>query len=164
LITPATLFVVSSTNSVNLETEAHALDISNATEAHRFSYFTPLNNTYANATNNSYSFDGPRSILTRLSTATSSFGQILPINHTYSDSFYSIQILGPYVSCATANSTVGEIMNAFLQNMNAAMKEDSLAFIDAYYAFVPSFDSDVSGFTTLFINGRNITAMDQPRL
>jgi hypothetical protein len=141
-----------------------SLDITNNTEAHRFAYYTPLNNTYANAINNSYSFDGPRSILTRISTATTSFGQILPINHTYSDSSYSIQFLGPYVNCTSANSTVGDIINAFLQNINETMKEDSLAFLDAYYAFVPSFDSDVSGSTTLLINGRNITALDQPRL
>lgn len=141
-----------------------SLDITKNTEAYRFAYFTPLIRTYANANSKSYSFDGPRSILTRISTAAASFGQILPINHTYSDSFYSIQFLGPYVNCAAANSTVGDVINAFLQNMNATMKEDSLAFLDGYYAFVPSFDSDVSGSTTLLINGRNITAMDQPRL
>ena len=141
-----------------------SLDITNASEAHRFAYFTPLNDTYANANPNSYSFDGPRSILTRLSTATASLGQVLPINHNFVNSSYSIQFLGPYVNCYEANSTVEEIMDAFLQNMNVTLQENSQYLVDAYYAFVPSFDANVDGATTIFINGRNYTALDQPRM
>jgi len=169
LITPATLFVVPSISSVSVNASVPSLDITNSSEAHRFAYFTPLNTTISNADPNSYIFDGPRSILTRLSTATASYGQILPISPPFSDSSYSLSFAGPYVNCTSGNansfnSTVQGFMELFLQKMNSSLHQSSLGEQFAYYAFVPSFDLDVEGSNTVFFNGTGLTALDQPRL
>ena len=166
MITPATLFVVSGFHSIYNETGVLSVDISNATNANYFAYFIPLNDTgnYVNANNESQSFNGARSILTRLSTASASLGQILPITPPFNDCSYPLNFSAPYVNCTTANSTVEYLIDAFLHEMNSTWEESGLAFIEAYYAFVPSYDADVDNANTILYNGINYTALDMPRL
>jgi len=147
----------------------HCLDIRNSSEAHRFAYYTPANTSVSDADPNSYIFDGPRSVLTRLSAATASYGQILPISPPFSETSYSLTFDGPYVNCASGNanafnSTVQGFVDLFLQKMNSSLHQSSLGEQFAYYAFVPSFDVDVEGSNTAFFNGTGLTALDQPRL
>lgn len=143
----------------------HSLDIVNSSESDRFAYFTPANTTALDANINSSIFDGPRSILTRLSTATTSFGQILPISPPFGDSAYSIQFGAPSVMCNAANSTVVDAINAYIANLTKTLSQSSSGELSeqvAYAAFVPSFDTDPSN--SIFFDGINITALDQPRL
>ena len=137
--------------------------ISNATKGKYFAYYTPLNMTDPAARNDSFSLSGPRSILARLSTATAASGQILPITPPFPNSSYSIQFVGPYVSCDTANSTVEQFLDAFLKQYDGALQQDSLNKTWAYYAFVPTFDRD-DDLSTIELNGTSISAMDQTRL
>lgn len=143
-----------------------SLDIANATKANLFAYFIPFNDTgnYLNVNNNSESFNGPRSILTRLSSASASLGEILPITPPFEQSSYTLNFSAPYVSCTTANSTVEYLLDGFLKEMNSSWERDGLDFADAYYALVPSHDGDIANTTTLLYEGTNFTALDQPRL
>lgn len=143
-----------------------SLDIANGTKANLFAYFIPLNDTgnYVNANNDSQSFDGPRSILTRLSTASASIGEILPITPPFEDSSYSLNFSAPYVKCSPANSTVESLLDGFLKEMNSSWERNELDFVDAYYAMVPSHDPNIDNTTTLLYEDTYFTALDQPRL
>ena len=167
LITPATLFVIQSLDSDYVPASVAALDIANCSQSHKFAYFTNSNTKIQTPCGNSSIFNGPRSIVTRLSSATASFGQILPIAPPFIQSRYSLQFAGPYVRCDLANVTVQEAMTAYLEKMNSSLRQTSSGnqyeqF--AYAAFVPSFDVDPSGPNTIPFEGTNITAMGQPRL
>lgn len=48
--------------------------------------------------------------------------------------------------------------------MNSTWEGSGLAFIEAYYALVPSHDANVDNATTILYDGTNYTALDQPRL
>jgi hypothetical protein len=167
LITPATLLVIPSTQSLILEAPVASLDITNSSESHRFAYSPPMNATDSKAIPASQNFDGPRTILTRLTSSTASFGEVLRINPPFDHSSYTLNFSGPYVTCSSANSTVQAIVDSFLQNRNATLQasfNSSVQEIMAYYAFVPSFDVGGENATSVFFNGSNITALDQPRL
>lgn len=81
----------------------------------------------------------PRTIITRLSTATATQGQILPINHRFPNSTYVLQFYGPAVQCQEANSTVSKIIdglrNSTIANITTA--DEVLPLANYYYAFVP---------------------------
>ncbi|KAF2094276.1 hypothetical protein NA57DRAFT_60907 [Rhizodiscina lignyota] len=149
LITPATLLVIPSSNTIRNETNVLSLDIANATSANFFAYFIPLNDTgnFPNANNKQPEFR--RATLNSYST----------INGLGLTCFSA-----PYVHCTAANSTVERITDALLAKMNSTWEKSGLAFIEAYYAFVPSHDADMENMTTIFYEGKNYTALDQPRL
>src|SRR5579862_5791316 len=101
--TPATLFIYPSTNMTKDEQSVPYLAIADSSLGQSFAYSPP----YSNKTDDSSRvFTGPRTILTLLSTATASLGQILPINAPYNHSTYSIQFYGPIVKCDIANLSV----------------------------------------------------------
>jgi hypothetical protein len=144
-----------------------SLSITNSSQSHLFAYFTQANTTIPDANPDSWTFSGPRSILTRLSTAAGSLGQILPISAPSSNCSYSIQFPGPYVNCTVANSSVVDAMDAFLTELNDTLLESSsgeLYETFAYAAFVPSTSLNESGSIVIPFNGSQIAALYQPRL
>lgn len=151
--TPATLFVYRSEDVVQLQQSVPNLSIANSQAGNTYAYSPPMNkSTIQSIDDPSKTFCGPRTILTLLSTATASRGEILPIKPPYNHSSYDIQFYGPVVRCSDANtSTIQQIDQAIEAKASTPL---GTAFLNetAYYAFVPSLDEN-----------NNLIAMDQPR-
>jgi hypothetical protein len=105
-----------------------------ANQADRFMYS-------ANATagdSNSKIFLGPRTILTRLATATAAQGQILSIRPPYLNSSYSTHFYGPSIRCSAPNSTVASYIDFFRNEFIKESASDGTSETgNYYYAFVP---------------------------
>jgi hypothetical protein len=117
------------------------LDIADPSHANYFVYSAPANGLNSTQTQLlSQMFLGPRTIVDRLSEATASGGQILPITPPYVNASYKIQFYGPMVQCAEANATQQRIMeNLISQQMQT---QDNITQIQsAYYAYVPNLSS-----------------------
>lgn len=83
-------------------------------------------------------FLGPRSIVSRLSTATAASGQILYITPPFVNSSYNIQFFGPYVQCSDASDTVASALQEALYQLNATQEAQGLTpLYNAYFAYVP---------------------------
>ena len=109
LTTPGTLFVsprnVTSVLPINVRSY-HFLGISttNISQSSYFHVSRPL--TGPNSPNNSsLLFQGPRTILSRLSAAVAAVGAVLPIAAPSVNSAYTIQFLSPMVECSEAKET-----------------------------------------------------------
>jgi hypothetical protein len=86
--------------------------------------------------NSSLLFQGPRTILSRLSVAAAALGEVLPIPAPSINSAYAIQFLGPMVQCGEASETE----KALIQNVIAAPTQPSEGIqqtYSAYFAYVP---------------------------
>lgn len=100
IFTPATLSVSPVTISTLVPQQVLCLDITNPDGGTRFASSAPLRNDTIKGANDSRIdriFTGPRTIRSRIATATLSLGQILPINPPYPHSAYSLEFLGPYI-------------------------------------------------------------------
>ncbi|KAH0563094.1 hypothetical protein GP486_002336 [Trichoglossum hirsutum] len=142
--TPATLFIYPSTSVVEVEQLVPYLAIADNSTGHRFAYSPPYSGAIKikSADDGSRIFNGPRTILTLISTATASLGQILPIRAPYhNDSAYSVQFVSPVVRCDTANSSVVTRIDGFLRDEMANPFGTAKETINAYYAFVPAFNA-----------------------
>ena len=130
-----------------------SLAISNSDMMSSFSYSPPMSrDTDRNDRNATLMFTGPRTVLTLLSSATASLGNILPISSPHNRSSYSVQFYGPIVSCSDAdNITAGTIQGLLQQNMNTP-RDGAVEVENAYYGFVAGFNQT---------GGR--TAISQPR-
>jgi hypothetical protein len=151
--TPATLFIYESTNVVE-KTEAMPYpSISNASEAHRFSYSPPTHRGTTQYLNDVYrTFTNPRTVLSILASATSSLGEILPLDLPYNNSAYSIEFFAPIVRCAVANQTEKERMDEFLREETTTVRNAMVETDNVYYSFVPTYNST-----------GNLTAIWHPR-
>ena len=141
MITPATLFVVPGTRSSEVDAQVPSLLIStNDTKQYpRFGYSSPfLTNTVKGVNDTSKFLVGPRTILSRLSTATATTGRILPISPPFVNSSYSLQLYGPSVQCEEANDMAVGIIDSLLKlkmsTPDGIYSEDT----SAYFAFVPN--------------------------
>lgn len=119
---------------------------SNATNQYnRFEYSAPLL-AYTvegfNDTNNF--FVGPRTIISRISSATATTGQILPISPPFTNSSYSLQFYGPTVKCDEANDTQAAIIDNVLKLQTSIPRDSFTEQTVAYFAFVPT-DSIMHG-------------------
>lgn len=130
------------------------LAIADSSVGGKFAYSPP---TYSDERNfvddGKKTFAGPRTILTLISTATASLGQILPIKAPYNNSTYSIRFYGPIVQCHTANSSVATHIASLLQDKMAVRLGTAKETVNVYYGFVPAVDD--SG---------KVTALDRNRL
>ncbi|CAN8101641.1 unnamed protein product [Discula destructiva] len=151
--TPATLFVYQSEKMVHLQQYVPSLSIAHSEAGSKYSYSPPMNKSTVQFVDDmSKTFLGPRTVLTLLSTATASRGEILPIKAPYNHSSYHIQFYGPIVRCSEANSSTAQYIDKALDvKASTAL---GTAFLDeaAYYAFVPAFNE-----------AKQLIAMDQPR-
>ncbi|KAA8573449.1 hypothetical protein EYC84_005034 [Monilinia fructicola] len=132
LLAPGTLFVMPSTKVIQRAANVSSLDMYGPNQASRFTYSAPVNNQQNQL------FLGPRTIITRLSTATATQGQILPINAPFSNATYDIQFYAPTVKCNAADAATSKIIENFRQqsivNITGSTKEIS----NYYYSFVPN--------------------------
>ncbi|KAK3377470.1 hypothetical protein B0H63DRAFT_398759 [Podospora didyma] len=141
--TPGTLVVNPSTQTRQVDQLVPYLSIGNSTEGHYYSY-SPSNrgDTYGSKEIPTRIFSGPRTILTRLSTATSSKGEILSLKRPYNHSSYSQTFFGPAIQCLKASSLVESQIDAALADKMSKPVGNAIENINAYYGFVPSFDSN----------------------
>jgi hypothetical protein len=146
--TPGTLFVYDSTNEVVDEQLVPFLTIANSTAGHNYSYSpSDKGDSFKLKEEVTRIFTGPRTILTLLSTATA-VGQILPIKAPYNHSSYTINFFGPAVQCLEASPAVKSKISTLLEvKMNKTI-ENAREIQNAYYGFVPAFDSQ-GGITAL---------------
>ncbi|KAH0538880.1 hypothetical protein FGG08_004536 [Glutinoglossum americanum] len=129
------------TNMVEVEQSVPYLAIADSNSSHKFAYSPPYNNETKSADDGSRTFNGPRTILTLISTATASLGQILPINAPYNHSTYSVRFFGPVVRCDMANSSAAARMDNLLQAKMATSPGIAKETVNVYYAFVPAFNT-----------------------
>ncbi|KAK3343627.1 hypothetical protein B0T25DRAFT_614805 [Lasiosphaeria hispida] len=141
--TPGTLVVVESTNQVIASQPVPYLAIANGTNAHSFS-FSPSNegDRYDYEDVLTRVFNGPRTTISLLSDATASQGEILSLKAPANRSSYSLNFFGPAVQCRQANaSTQAIISDLVAQEINKSAGASAQQQLNAYYAFIPTFDS-----------------------
>jgi hypothetical protein len=132
------------------------LAIANSSEGRLFAYSPSIRGDrpeFRNDTKNI--FNGPRTILILLSTATASLGQILPTEAPYSQSSYSLNFYGPIVQCREATSSVAKAIDKLLQDKMAIPLGTAREIDNAYYGFVPTFNfsGSVSALSKLRFQG-----------
>jgi hypothetical protein len=133
LVTPATLFVLPNYSTTSTKSNVTSLDMySNLEQTKQFTY------TVNSTESGDALFLGPRTIVSRPSTATATEGQILPINAPYLNSTYPVQFHGPAVQCQPPNSTVVAIIDYFRNQSVANFSINPVEDINYYFAFVPN--------------------------
>jgi hypothetical protein len=138
--TPGTLFVYPSTNKVVTEQAVPYLTIANSSEGLYYSYSPSIDGDSYNLKNvPSRVFAGPRTILTLLSTATASRGEILPLKAPYNHSSYSVNFFGPAVQCGKADPSVELKIDELLRQKMDTLVGTAKELTNALYSFVPSF-------------------------
>lgn len=135
LLTPGTLFVMPSTKLDHTMTSVPSLDVYGPNQAARFTYSAPVN---LSGGQQNKLFLGPRTIVTRLSTATATQGEILPIKAPSSNATYDVEFYAPAVSCSEADSATAKIIHSIRQESIASFKESIMEVANYYYAFVPN--------------------------
>jgi hypothetical protein len=161
--TPPTLTVIPSTAIQYNVVQFPSLNMSAAPNS--FAGWVP-NHIYSVGTDistESLTFVGPRSILTRLASWTASSGIIPALTPPANISSFSQSFSGPYVKCEEANSTVQDILQKSLDQKMSILQGTYRETINAYWGFVPSFDTNSNGTYQINYNGRLITALSQPR-
>ncbi|KAK0103699.1 hypothetical protein ONS95_005707 [Cadophora gregata] len=141
LITPATLGVVPGTQAVNTSAEVPRLLIStnDTGQYSRFEYSAPLlPDTVEGLNDTNNFFVGPRTIISRLSSATATTGQIQSIYPPFTNSSYSLQFFGPTVKCEEANSTQAGIIDRLLKLKMSHSRDNFSEQTSAYFGFVPN--------------------------
>jgi hypothetical protein len=140
--TPATLFIYRSTNTIEVEQPVPYLAIADSSLGRKFAYSPPTYSHESNAVDDGKRiFAGPRTILSLISTATASLGQILPINAPYNLSTYRVKFYGPIVQCDTANSSVAARTESLLKEKMDVPLGTAKETVNVYYGFVPAFDA-----------------------
>lgn len=153
LVTPATLFVLPSARDTLSQANVSSLDMSGS-QWSRFAYSV-------NATPSSpLFFLGPRTIISRLSTATATQGKILDISSPSMNSSYSLQFNGPAIQCQDADATTVGIIDALRDQAVANYTGDIIEYMNNYFAFVP----DLSGFRNDTSATKGVQMVSQTRL
>ena len=145
--TPGTLVIYDSTDQVQTPRSVPYLAIANSTNGHDFAFSPSIKGDRFNfADVLTRVFNGPRTIITMLSTATASPGTILSIPRPANHSSYSLSFFAPAVQCAEANdTTIALIKQAVQEEMVRSSTGKIFQKENAYYAFVPSTDPDNVG-------------------
>ncbi len=105
-------------------------------------------------------FLGPRTIISRLSTATATQGKILDANAPSPNSSYSLQFYGPTVQCQDADSTTASIIDALRDKAVANYTGDVIEYINTFFSFVP----DMSNFGNDTTSSKGVQIVAQTRL
>jgi hypothetical protein len=143
--TPGTLFVYDSTQQ-HIDTKSiQYLTIANSTQGNLYSYSpSVMGDRYNLKDEVTKIFSGPRTILTLLTSAAASFGQILPIEPPEKHMTTTVGFYGPAVRCSepdqSVKSQISGLLTQKMNNMIGSFKEVK----SAYYGFVPAFDSNGS--------------------
>jgi hypothetical protein len=102
-------------------------------------------------------FAGPRTAISRLTAATSSLGQILPIEAPYRNCTYSLNFNAPYVRCEDATAEQAVTMDHLLDQEMQTVQGSIQDRLSSYYAFVPVFEDKGNG-------SFGITPLSKPRM
>src|SRR5277367_1146473 len=156
LVTPATLFVLPSTHIGWTNAQVPSLDMYSSNQTKRFTYSVQSNSSDSETEQ----FLGPRTIISRLSTATATQGQILPISPPFPNSTYTLEFYGPAVQCGEANSSVATIIKSLRNEAVASFRGNIVENSDYYFAFVP----DLSNVGNSSAPNGGVTAVSQVRL
>ncbi|THV45419.1 hypothetical protein BGAL_0491g00010 [Botrytis galanthina] len=157
LLTPGTLYVVPSTKSIQTYANVSSLDMYGHDQPARFTYSAPVNVT--DGVQNEL-FLGPRTIITRLSTATATQGEILSINAPFSNATYDVQFYGPIVKCNEADSATATIIQDLRDESVANITGSVTEVSNYYYAFVP----DLGNYGNSSLPNHGVTVIPQARL
>lgn len=139
--TPGTLFVYEDVVAETKPLSVPYLHIANGTFGHNYSYSPNyFRNDLPEITNDvTRDFNGPRTIVTLLTTAASA-GRMLALTPPANVSSYSLNFYGPMVRCTFADQGAVSTMDSILQEQMNHMARGAKRNITAYYAFVPSYD------------------------
>ncbi|KAF7868385.1 hypothetical protein EAF04_004917 [Stromatinia cepivora] len=157
ILTPGTLFVMPSTKIIQTDANVSSLDMYGSNQPSKFTYSVPVNLT--DNVQNEF-FLGPRTIITRLSTATATQGKILPINAQPSNATYNVQFYGPIVKCKEADVATAEIIQNLRNQFIADFKAPVTEVLNYYYAFVPN----LSNYGNSSLPNNGVTVIPQMRL
>jgi hypothetical protein len=126
-----------------MNTSVNQLDIS-STNMSQANYFHVNRNAKGpqSTDNTSVIFVGPRTILSRLSTASAALGEVLTSSPPAVNSSYTLQFLGPYVQCYDADQTnqtiASKIQSVMDDNAKALEQTNGITEkYNAYFAYVP---------------------------
>ena len=134
LITPATLSVGLAMHDRFEMTKVFSLNISDPNQAHRYAYSVPSPNS---ARPDDQSFLRPRTVLTRLTVAAATTGQILSIPPPFPNATYEISFFGPVVKCNDAGADVAKQIHAATERSKFTADESIMQIENSYFAFVP---------------------------
>ncbi|KAK0643772.1 hypothetical protein B0T16DRAFT_188695 [Cercophora newfieldiana] len=142
--TPGTLFIYESTSMVVSPQMVPYLGIAHSSNGHAFSFSPSDKGDRFNFKDVvTRVFSGPRSIITLLTAATASPGEILSLPRPANHSVYTLEFYGPAVKCTKANSTTIEwIDKAIEAEIERSITATSRQVETAYHAFVPSIFPD----------------------
>jgi hypothetical protein len=157
IVPPATLIINAGLRSKVDYAPVPSLDMYSSGQPHRFAVWATTDTTSAEE----IQFLGPRTILTRLLTATATLGEILPISHSIANITYALNFFGPSVRCTVANSSIATIIDSI---RDADVRNTTVGSImehsNYYYSFVP--DLTNAGNSSLPYNG--VAAVSQNRI
>ncbi|APA06040.1 hypothetical protein sscle_01g008100 [Sclerotinia sclerotiorum 1980 UF-70] len=157
ILTPGTLFVMPSTKIVRTNANVSSLDMYSSGQTSKFAYSVPVN--FTEDVQNEM-FLGPRTIITRLSTATATQGQILPINAPLFNASYEVQFYGPIVQCKEADAATARIIQNLRNQFTAGFTAPITEVSNYYYAFVPN----LSNYRNSSLPNNGVTVIPQMRL
>ncbi|KAF2690445.1 hypothetical protein K458DRAFT_328836 [Lentithecium fluviatile CBS 122367] len=139
--TPATLFVYQSTNVETKTIPMPHPSIANSSVGHKYAYSPPSHTGATQYVDDvSRTFTGPRTILSLISTATASLGEILPVKLPYNTSTHSAEFFAPIVRCMEANASAAELIRKLLDEEMANNDDVVIETENVYYSFVPTFN------------------------
>lgn len=115
-------------------TNVFSLNISDPNQAHRYAYSVPTHNS---SQTDDQSFLRPRTVLTRLTVAAATTGQVLSIPPPFPNASYEIAFFGPVVKCKDAPADVTKQIHAATKRSRFTADESIMEIQNSYFAFVP---------------------------
>lgn len=156
LITPATLSVLPTLRNTTELLNVTSLEMYAGNQTRRFAVSVDVKNTSDTL------FLGPRTVISRLVTATATEGVILPIVPPFTNATYSVKFLGPAIRCDYANKTVADSI-ASLQQQALDLHTGNVTSIgNYYYGFVPNLKSFGNGAAHNGVEAVPQTRLQQP--
>jgi hypothetical protein len=122
-----------------------------------------LNGTIQGLNDTLKTFAGPRTILSRLSSAKAIPGEILPIKPPFSTASYELRFYGPIVQCEEPNSTVAAIIDdLFKKKMAIPVTPSIYERTNFFFAIVSDFD--FLGNSSTIFDGVDVAPLSKIRM
>ncbi|KAL9614155.1 MAG: hypothetical protein Q9167_001365 [Letrouitia subvulpina] len=157
VFTPATLSVQAVVRDRVLTANVPTLRISQAEFYHYFAYSVSTQDAGGSELER---FSGPRTILKRLSIATATTGEILPIIPPLSNLTYEQTFFGPCVRCLAANETIAAQIDAANDRRKSALPPWKREVQNYYWAFVPAFEGTDKTLPSQQVEVANLSDVD----
>ena len=104
-------------------------------------YFREFAYTVNSTSKDLQKYLGPRTILSRLATATASNGQIMQLPYPFANSTYGQTFFAPLVKCQDANTSIAPSIDAAAATLKDNLDPSIQLISNDYFAFVPVSDS-----------------------